>query len=118
VFLTYLLVGLGFYKVLDLVKGNAGYYQQRVYALTALLCLVLAVFSIKDYFKARKGELEDMSLICPKRCANVSTLPSTTVKKIGGYALALSSAACSSPCGAGMHRSDLLADHYLHEQRA
>ncbi|MFZ3071338.1 MAG: cytochrome c biogenesis protein CcdA [Anaerolineaceae bacterium] len=65
VFLAYLVVGLGFYKVLDLVRGTLSIITKIVYGLTAVLCLVLAVFSIKDYFKARKGEIEDMSLNLP-----------------------------------------------------
>ncbi len=87
VFLTYLLVGLGFYKVLDLVKGMLAIISSVVYALTALLCLVLAVFSIKDYFKARKGELEDMSLNLPKALRKRINAAIHDSKKIGGYAL-------------------------------
>ena len=66
VFLTYLMVGLGFYKVLDLIKGTLAIISTIVYAFTALLCLVLAALSIKDFFTARKGELGDMALNLPK----------------------------------------------------
>lgn len=65
VFLAYLVVGLGFYKVLDLVRNTLTIVSRVVYGLTAVLCLVLAVMSIKDYFKARKGQIEDMSLKLP-----------------------------------------------------
>lgn len=87
VFLTYLLVGLGFYKVLDLVKGTLVLISNIVYALTALLCLVLAAFSIKDYFKARKGELEDMALNLPKALRKRINAAIHDSKKIGSYAL-------------------------------
>ncbi len=66
VFLAYLVVGLGFYKVLDLVRNTLNVVSKVVYGLTALLCLTLAFFSIKDYFKARQGKIEDMSLNLPE----------------------------------------------------
>lgn len=65
VFVTYLLVGLGFYKVLDLVRNTLTIISKIVYGLTAVICLVLAFMSVKDYFKARKGQIEDMSLKLP-----------------------------------------------------
>ncbi|MGV8048944.1 MAG: cytochrome c biogenesis protein CcdA [Anaerolineaceae bacterium] len=65
VFVTYLLVGLGFYKVLDLVRNTLTIISKIVYGLTAAICLVLAFMSVKDYFKARKGQIEDMSLKLP-----------------------------------------------------
>ena len=37
-----------------------------MYGLTALFCLGLAVFSFLDYRKARRGQIEDMSLNLPK----------------------------------------------------
>ncbi|HAE85809.1 MAG TPA: hypothetical protein DCG78_04785 [Anaerolineaceae bacterium] len=67
VFLAYLLVGLGFYKVLDLVKETLAVVSRIVYMITAGLCIVLAVLSIKDYFTAREGNLEDMTLTLPKQ---------------------------------------------------
>jgi cytochrome c biogenesis protein CcdA len=35
--------------------------------ITAGLCIVLAVLSIRDYFTAREGNLEDMTLTLPKQ---------------------------------------------------
>ncbi|HOE34285.1 MAG: hypothetical protein GX415_01030 [Chloroflexi bacterium] len=87
VFLTYLLVGLGFYKVLDLIKGALSVLSTIVYAATALLCLVLAVLSIKDYFTARKGELEDMALNLPKALRKRINATIHSTKKISGYAI-------------------------------
>ena len=66
VFLAYLAVGLGFYKVLDLLGNWLNIISRWVYALTALFCLGLAVFSFLDYLKARRGKIEDMALNLPK----------------------------------------------------
>lgn len=65
VFLAYLLVGLGFYKILDLVGSWLTVVGRWVYGLTALLCLALAGFSFLDFLKARRGEIGDMSLNLP-----------------------------------------------------
>jgi len=66
VFLAYLGIGLGFYKVLDLLGGVLTTLSRWVYAFTAVLCFTLAVFSYLDYRKARKGEIGDMALNLPK----------------------------------------------------
>ncbi len=66
VFIAYLLVGLGFYKVLDLISGFTSVISKVVYIFTAVLCLVLAVLSIRDYIKVRKGDLSDMALKLPE----------------------------------------------------
>jgi cytochrome c biogenesis protein CcdA/glutaredoxin len=65
VFLAYLVVGLGFYKVLDLLGDLLTTLGRWVYGLTALLCAVLAVFSVLDFIKARHGEIGDMALNLP-----------------------------------------------------
>jgi cytochrome c biogenesis protein CcdA len=65
VFLTYLGVGLGLYKVLDLLGGLLTTLSRWVYALTALFCAVLAVASFLDFLKARQGRLEEMGLKLP-----------------------------------------------------
>ena len=66
VFLAYLVVGLGFYKVLDLLGGWLDTIAKIVYGITAVLCLGLAVFSFLDFFKARQGKLNDLSLKLPE----------------------------------------------------
>ncbi|MDD2522006.1 MAG: cytochrome c biogenesis CcdA family protein [Anaerolineaceae bacterium] len=66
VFLAYLAVGLGFYKVLDVIKEYMNVLSKIVYALTAVFCLVLAFMSIRDYFKAREGKLDDMAMNLPE----------------------------------------------------
>jgi len=65
VFLAYLAVGLGFYKVLELLGSWLTVLSRWVYGLTALLCFALAVFAFLDYLKARQGKLEDMALNLP-----------------------------------------------------
>ena len=65
VFLAYLVVGLGFYKVLDLLGDLLMTLGRWVYGLTALLCAGLAVFSFLDFLKARRGEIGDMALNLP-----------------------------------------------------
>ncbi len=65
VFLAYLVVGLGFYKVLDLLGDLLATLGRWVYGLTGILCAVLAVFSFLDFLKARRGEVGDMALSLP-----------------------------------------------------
>jgi len=67
VFLAYVLVGLGFYHVLDLAGDWLTTLGRWLYGLTAIFCLVLAVLSFVDYFKARRGEIGDMTLNLPHR---------------------------------------------------
>jgi cytochrome c biogenesis protein CcdA len=64
VFLTYFLVGLGLLKAIQSLEGFplAGRW---VYLLTALLCAVLAVFTIRDFFRARRGRASEMTLSLP-----------------------------------------------------
>ena len=66
VFLAYLGVGLGLYKVLDIMGQWLTIISRWVYAITALLCLGLAIYSFMDFLKARRGNLKDMSLNLPK----------------------------------------------------
>lgn len=65
VFLAYLVVGVGFYKVLDLLGDLLATLGRWVYGLTGLLCAVLAVFSFLDFLRARRGEIGDMTLNLP-----------------------------------------------------
>lgn len=65
VFIAYLAVGLGFYKVLETLGALLETISRWVYAVTALLCAVLAVFSFRDYLKARRGEIGEMSMNLP-----------------------------------------------------
>ncbi len=62
---AYLVVGLGLYRALDLLGDLLTTLGRWVYGLTAVLCIVLAVLSFLDYLKARRGNIEDMSLSLP-----------------------------------------------------
>jgi cytochrome c biogenesis protein CcdA/thiol-disulfide isomerase/thioredoxin len=66
VFIAYLAVGLGFYKVLDLLGDTLTVISRWVYGITALLCFGLAVFSLMDFFKVRRGGTADMALKLPE----------------------------------------------------
>jgi len=65
VFLAYLAVGLGFYKVLNLLGDLLTKLGRWVYGVTALFCAVLAVLSFLDFLKARQGKIGDMTLSLP-----------------------------------------------------
>jgi cytochrome c biogenesis protein CcdA len=66
VFLAYLIVGLGLYKVLELVGSTLDVIANIVYIFTAVFCLVLAVLSFLDYRKAKQGNVSDMMLKLPE----------------------------------------------------
>lgn len=70
VFVAYLLVGLGLYRLLDLLGSLLTTLGRWLYGLTALFCAVLAVFSFLDFIKARRGQIEDMSLSLPAALRN------------------------------------------------
>ena len=66
VFLTYLAIGLGLYRLLDAVRDTHAALSHWAYLLTAVLCAVLAVFNFLDFLKARRGEITDMTLVMPE----------------------------------------------------
>ncbi len=65
VFIAYLTVGVGLYKVLDMLGGLLTTLSRWVYAFTAVMCAILAVMSFLDFLKARRGAIQDMSLKLP-----------------------------------------------------
>lgn len=65
VFLAYLAVGFGFYKILDFTGSLLSALGRWVYGITALCCLIFAVLSFHDFLKARKGALNEMTLTLP-----------------------------------------------------
>jgi len=67
VFLAYMLVGVGFYRALDMLGDLLTTLGRWLYALTAVFCLVLAAISFSDYLKARRGDVGDMMLNLPHR---------------------------------------------------
>jgi len=64
VFLTYLGVGFGFLKAVAALPVLT-LLGPWVYGLTALLCFVLAGFSLHDFAQARRGKPEEMRLKLP-----------------------------------------------------
>jgi cytochrome c biogenesis protein CcdA len=66
VFLAYLAIGLGLYKVLDLVRAQHKVLGYVVTGLTGVLCLTLAVLSFADFLRARRGQIKEMALVLPE----------------------------------------------------
>jgi cytochrome c biogenesis protein CcdA/glutaredoxin len=64
VFLTYLLVGVGLLKVVQSLSFFTA-LGRWVYFVTALLCVVLATLTFRDFLKARKGQTSEMTLKLP-----------------------------------------------------
>ncbi|RLC64155.1 MAG: hypothetical protein DRI80_02105 [Chloroflexota bacterium] len=70
VFIVYVAVGLGLYKVLEAIPfflGAMSVMRTVLFVLTGVLCLVLAVATFQDFLKARKGKSKDMTLRLPDR---------------------------------------------------
>lgn len=65
VFLAYLAVGLGLYRLLDLLGGGLSLAGRVLMGLTAIGCAALAIFSFRDFLAARRGDLEGMKLVLP-----------------------------------------------------
>jgi len=66
VFLTYLLAGFGLLRLLEPLDAVRFDLRNWISGIGALLCLVLAFISFRDYFTARRGRPEDVSLRLPK----------------------------------------------------
>ncbi|MGQ9600666.1 MAG: hypothetical protein ACUVWZ_14780 [Anaerolineae bacterium] len=64
VFLTYLLVGVGLLRAIQSLPFFAS-VGRWVYLITALLCVILAAFTFRDYIRARRGKASDMTLKLP-----------------------------------------------------
>lgn len=87
VFLAYLAVGLGFYKVLDLLGDILTMVGRWLYGLTALFCLVLAVISFLDFLKARRGRMEEMTLRLPDRLKKQARAVVRRGQRVSAYVL-------------------------------
>lgn len=64
VFLTYLLVGVGMLKLIQSLDFFTS-LGRWVYLVTALMCITLAIFTFRDYRRAREGKATEMSLKLP-----------------------------------------------------
>ena len=70
VFIVYVALGMGLYKVLELIpflQGTMSILRTVIFVLTGLLCLVLAVAAFQDFLKARKGQTKGMALSLPDK---------------------------------------------------
>jgi cytochrome c biogenesis protein CcdA/thiol-disulfide isomerase/thioredoxin len=89
VFLTYLLVGVGLYQLLQRLPFLTS-LGQWVYGITAALCFILAILSLLDFFSARKGKVEEMRLRLPmklRRRINQVIRESASSQALAGVAL-------------------------------
>jgi cytochrome c biogenesis protein CcdA len=66
VFLTYLLAGFGLLRLLEPLDALRFDLRNWISGLGALLCLILALVSFRDYFTAQRGRPEDVSLRLPR----------------------------------------------------
>lgn len=66
VFLTYLGVGVGLLKALAALPFLPA-ISRYLYGFTALLCLILAIGSLYDWYQMRRGHPEEMKLKLPTR---------------------------------------------------
>jgi len=66
VFLTYLLVGMGFLRFLQALPFLET-IARWVYIATGVLAIILGILSIVDFFKSRKGKFGDMFLQLPDK---------------------------------------------------
>jgi len=91
VFVAYLAVGFGLYRLLDVLRRVAPFttsLNRWLYGLTALLCAVLAVVSFLDYLKARRGRIEDMALSLPDRLRQRVRAVIRTGQRMRGFVVA------------------------------
>lgn len=65
VFIAYLAVGVGLYKILEALP-IISVVGRWLNGLTAVLCLVLACGSLYDYFQAKRGRPDDMRFKLPQ----------------------------------------------------
>lgn len=87
VFMAYLLVGLGMYRILDLLGNWLNILGKVIYGITAVLCLVFSILSFSDYLKTRHGNLGDMSLKLPEKLRNRINQTIRKGRNIRAYAL-------------------------------
>jgi cytochrome c biogenesis protein CcdA len=71
VFVAYLGIGLGMFRLLDRWPALEA-VGRWIYLVTAVICLALAWGSFADFRKARQGRLDEMTLKMPDRLAKVN----------------------------------------------
>jgi cytochrome c biogenesis protein CcdA/thiol-disulfide isomerase/thioredoxin len=103
VFLTYLLVGVVLSELLqgiEFLPILGGW----VYLLTTLICVTLAIFTFRDFFRARRGQASDMTLKLPDNLRrminkvireNVQVQAFVTMSFVLGFVISLIELACT-----------------------
>ena len=103
VFLTYLLVGVGLFKAIQSLDFFPS-LGRWVYLLTALLCIILAIFTIRDFFRARQGKASEMTLKLPNSLRrrinkvireNVQVQAFVAMALVTGFVVSLIELACT-----------------------
>lgn len=85
VFLTYLAMGLGLVEVVRQLRSFT-LIGQIIYGTTAVICLILAGLSLRDYAKIRRGQLADITLQLPKSLKQrIHATIRTSSRKVTGY---------------------------------
>lgn len=102
-FLTYLLIGLGYLAALR-SSENWIWGPRILYTVMAVGTLILAIYTFRDYLKARAGAFGDMALRMPKQFTrlghgvirNMSSTPTSVLLALAaGILLALLEFACT-----------------------
>jgi cytochrome c biogenesis protein CcdA len=111
VFLTYLLAGFGLLRLLEPLDAMRSDLRGWISGLGALLCLVLAFISFRDYFTARRGRPEDVSLRLPKALQrqvhriireNSNVRAFVLVAFVIGFVISIILLTCTSPLYVGV----------------
>jgi cytochrome c biogenesis protein CcdA len=66
VFIAYLGVGLGLHRTVDALSAWLTELGRWLLIATGLACALLAAFSVADWAKARRGKIDEMSLVLPE----------------------------------------------------
>jgi cytochrome c biogenesis protein CcdA len=66
VFITYLLLGVGFYSLIHTIE-DFSLIALIIYPVTAIIAFIFGGYNTYDYLKARAGRKEEMKLKLPKR---------------------------------------------------
>ena len=71
VFITYLLMGIGIYRLLYYIK-NLSTISSLMYPITGVMALIFGIYSILDYIKVKRGKAKEMTLQLPDSVKKLS----------------------------------------------
>jgi cytochrome c biogenesis protein CcdA/glutaredoxin-related protein len=77
VFITYMALGLGLYALIAKSNSEIEVVSKLLFPIMGVAAIILGIYSIFDYFKARKGKKEEMKLQLPK---SIKRLIGRTIK--------------------------------------